>query len=121
MTDRHVELLAGLRQKPVCFFAYDPGDEFDTIASAANRLIRAGFTKASHRLRCYVLIGHPRDTLTDAEARLNRVLNVGMTPMAMLWRPEGPAQQRHMPGRDWERLQRVWARPAIIHSNAEAA
>jgi len=121
LQDYQVDLLAGLARKPVCFFAYDPGDDFDTIASAANRLIKAGFTKASHRLRCYVLIGHPRDTLTDAETRLNRVLSVGMTPMAMLWRPESPAQRRLSPGRDWERLQRVWARPAIIHSDAEAA
>lgn len=116
LEDWHVDLLASLRPRPTCFFAYDPGDEFEVLADAARRLLAAGFTAASHRLRCYVLIGYPKDTLADAEARLTRIASVGFTPMAMLWRPETPSQMRYTPGPEWRRLQRRWARPAIIHA-----
>jgi hypothetical protein len=70
------------------FFAYDPGDAFETLEHAARRLIKAGFSPRSHLMRCYVLVGYPKDTLALAEARLKQMLSVGFTPMAMLWRPE---------------------------------
>ncbi len=120
LQDYQVDLLASLKPRPNCFFAYDPQDEFDTLASAAERLLAAGFTARSHRLRCYVLIGYPKDTFAEAEARLNRIMSVGYTPMAMLWRPEKPSQARHAPGPDWRRFQRQWARPAIIHASEAA-
>lgn len=123
LQDYQVDLLAGLSPKPTCFFAYDPGDEFETLASAARRLLAAGFTTASHRLRCYVLIGFPKDTMDAATKRLTDIQSVGFTPMAMLWRPGSPAEEKHAPGLEWRRFQRRWARPAIIHaaSNLEAA
>ncbi|MFC5359561.1 hypothetical protein [Azospirillum himalayense] len=121
LQDYQVDLLASLKPRPNCSFAYDPQDDFETLASAAERLLAAGFTARSHRLRCYVLIGYPKDTFADAEARLNRIMSVGYTPMAMLWRPENPSQERHAPGPDWRRFQRQWARPAIIHSKTQVA
>lgn len=116
LQDYQVELLASLSPKPVCFFAYDPGDEFETLRSAASRLLEAGFTRASHNLRCYVLIGYPKDTIEDADKRLRSILSIGFTPMAMLWKPENKIQERFAPGIEWKAFQRVWARPAIIHS-----
>lgn len=116
LQDYQVELLASLSPKPVCFFAYDPGDEFQTLRSAASRLLEAGFTRASHNLRCYVLIGYPKDTIEDADKRLRSILSIGFTPMAMLWKPENKIQERFAPGIEWKAFQRVWARPAIIHS-----
>ncbi len=62
LEDYQVGLLAGLRPLPSCFFAYDPGDPFETLESAARRMLAAGFSQASHRFRCYVLIGYPKDT-----------------------------------------------------------
>lgn len=121
LQDYQVDLLVGLTPRPNCFFAYDPGDDFGTLESAARRLLAAGFTAASHRLRCYVLIGHPKDTLSEAEARLRRILGVGFTPMAMLWRPETASQEKYAPGAEWKRLQRCWARPAIIHADTQEA
>lgn len=120
LQDYQVDLLASLRAKPVCFFAYDPDDDFETLASAARRLLDAGFTAASHRLRCYVLIGYPKDTLEAAEKRLRDIKDVGFTPMAMLWRPESKAEAKYAPGEDWHRFRRVWTRPAIIHARAAA-
>lgn len=121
LQDYQVDLLAGLKPRPNCFFAYDPGDEFETLRSAASRLLEAGFTAASHRLRVYVLIGHPKDTFNQAEDRLRSMVEIGFTPHAMLWRPETPSQMKHAPGPEWKRLQRRWARPAIIHAHANAS
>jgi hypothetical protein len=119
LQDYQVELLASLRPRPNMFFAYDPGDKFETLESAAARLLEAGFTRASHRLRVYVLIGYPKDTFDLAEKRLQQMVGIGFTPMAMLWRPETASQEKHAPDPSWRAFQRRWARPAIIHSLAE--
>lgn len=115
LQDYQVDLLASLRPRPVCFFAYDPGDAFDTVRSAAQRLLAAGFTTQAHRLRCYCLIGYPKDTLEAAQQRLQSLCGIGFTPMAMLWQPETPSAQKWAPDATWRRLQRRWARPALVH------
>ena len=116
LEDYQVGLLADLKPQPICFWAYDPGDDFETLQSAAWRLIAAGFKTRGHRLRCYVLVGFPKDTFDLAEKRLRDMLSIGFTPMAMLWRPETPSAQKWMPAPDWRAFQRRWARPAIIHA-----
>ena len=117
LEDYQVGLLADLRPRPNMFWAYDPGDAFETLQSAASRLLAAGFTANSHRLNCYVLIGYPRDTFSAAEQRLRSMLSLGFTPRAMLWRPDDkPSQERYDPGKDWKQFQRRWFRPAIIHA-----
>ena len=116
LQDYQVDLLAGLSPRPTMFFAYDPGDRFETLASAAKRLIEAGFRPQAHRMRCYVLIGFPKDTLDEAESRLKRISSVGFTPMAMLWKPEMPSQDKYAPDSRWRGFQRRWVRPAIIHT-----
>lgn len=115
LEDYQVGLLADLKPRPNCFFAYDPQDAWETVECAARRLLAAGFTARSHRLRCYCLIGFPRDTFALAERRLRDLLRVGFTPFAMLWRPMTPAEERWAPSPDWRGFQRRWARPAIIH------
>lgn len=119
LQDYQVDLLASLTPRPNCFFAHDPGDDIEVLASAARRLLSAGFTVRSHRLRCYVLIGYPKDTFDLAEERLMQVAGLGFTPMAMLWRPGNKTEERHAPGREWRGFQRRWARPAIIHAKHE--
>lgn len=118
LEDYQVGLLADLKPRPNCFFAYDPGDPFETLKSAADRLIGAGFTACSHRLRVYVLIGYPKDTFALAEMRLRSMLEIGFTPHAMLWDPETPSAERYRPSSDWKRFQRLWARPSIIHGRS---
>lgn len=115
LTDWHVGLLADLKPLPACFFAYDPGDPFETLESAARRMLAAGFTRESHRLQCYVLIGYPKDTFTAAEKRLKDMLRIGFTPYAMLWEPETPSAEKWRPSEDWRGFARIWRRPAIIH------
>lgn len=121
LQDYQVELLASLRPRPVMFWAYDPQDAFETLEHASSRLLAAGFTRESHRLRCYVLVGYPKDTFDAATKRLTDMIRIGFTPMAMLWRPERPAEMRYAPGPEWRAFQRRWARPAIIHAKESAA
>jgi hypothetical protein len=116
LQDYQVDLLASMKPRPNCFFAYDPGDPFETLKSAADRLIAAGFTARSHRLRAYVLIGYPKDTFSEADKRLNQMLSIGFTPHAMLWQPETPSAEKHRPKPEWKKFQRQWARPSIIHA-----
>lgn len=116
LEDYQVDLLASLKPRPNMFFAYDPGDAFETLESAASRLLEAGFTRASHRMRAYVLIGYPKDTFALAERRLQQMISIGFTPMAMLWAPETAAAEKHRPKPEWRAFQRRWARPAIIHA-----
>jgi hypothetical protein len=78
----------------------------------------AGFARESHRLQVYVLVGYPKNTFALAEARLRQVQGIGLTPMAMLWRPETPSQEKWAPDDNWRGFQRRWARPAIIHARA---
>jgi hypothetical protein len=120
LQDYQVDLLARLKPRPNMFFAYDPGDAFETLESAARRLLDAGFTPQSHRMRAYVLIGYPKDTFDQADQRLQQMLSIGFTPHAMLWQPETPSQERHRPAPGWRAFQRRWARPAIIHARALA-
>jgi hypothetical protein len=118
LEDYQVDLLASLKPRPNMFFAYDPGDAFETLEHAASRLLAAGFTRASHRMRAYVLIGYPKDTFALAEQRLLQMMGIGFTPMAMLWRPETASQEKYRPDEAWLSFQRRWARPAIIHARA---
>lgn len=110
----HVELLAQLKPKQV-FFAYDTPDDLEPLRAASRLMLDAGFTEASHSLRCYCLIGYPRDTLEAATERLNQIMELGMCPMAMLWR-----SKTGIPEPTWRSFKRMamirrWSRPAIIH------
>lgn len=116
LTDWHVELFSRIKPRPVCFFAYDPGDKFETMHVAAEKMLAAGFTAAAHNLRTFVLIGYPKDTFALAEERLRQMLSIGFTPYAMLWQPETPSAEKWRPAPEWRKFQRSWARPAIIHS-----
>ncbi len=116
LEDYQVGLLADLKPRPNMFWAYDPGDPFETLESAAKRMLAAGFTAESHRLGCYVLIGYPNDTFSLAEKRLKDMLRIGFTPRAMLWQPETPSAQKWKPSEDWRSFRRRWFRPAIIHA-----
>jgi hypothetical protein len=118
LEDYQVGLLADMTPRPNCFFAYDPGDPFETLQSAGRRLIEAGFTKCSHRLRVYVLIGFPNDTLDAAEKRMEQMMGVGFTPFAMLWQPDKPSAEKFRPGSEWHDFRRHWSKPAIIHARS---
>jgi len=112
LKDWHVDLLVSIKPKQI-FFAYDTPQDFEPLVEAGKKLLNAGFTKQSHCLRCYVLIGYPKDTFALAHSRLTQARYVGFTPMAMLWR-DVDGQYNHK----WKELQRQWARPALIYATS---
>ena len=103
----HADALYHLKPKQV-FLAYDEPRDWDPLVRAARTLWEAGFTPAAHRVRAYVLIGYPKDSISLANERLLNVHGHGIIPHAMLW--DGcPRNIRPA----WKELQRRWARPAI--------
>ena len=113
LRDWHVDLLAAARPEAM-FFACDSPEEIEPLISAGRLLRSAGFRGRGARphraMRCYVLVGHPRDSMTAAEQRLRGVARGGFIPMAMLWR----SPRIHEISADWRRFQRAWARPALM-------
>jgi hypothetical protein len=108
----HVELLAKLRPAQM-FCALDTPNDEEPLRTASKLLKQAGFTR--QHMRCYCLIGYPRDTLEQAEVRLRLCVELGFFPMAMLWRDKAGATDP-----TWRRFQREWARPALIAAKSAA-
>jgi hypothetical protein len=107
----HAKALRELRVKQV-FFAYDSGAALQPLRDAGRIMREAGFTTASHKLRCFVLCGFDGDTIAAAEKRLTNAMTAGFVPQAMVWRGEDGKR-----GREWIPWQRLWSRPAIMMSN----
>jgi hypothetical protein len=104
----HAQRLKEIKTKRL-YMAYDTPDDYEPLVAAGKMLLEAGFTKESHTLACYVLIGYRGDTFEKAEKRLNDTIKAGFVPYAMLYRDE---EGKTDP--EWGRFQRLWARPAII-------
>lgn len=111
----HVTLLRDLKTRRI-FFAYDTLDDLEPLREAGRMLLQAGFTKASHTLRCYVLVGYPGDTFEAAEKRLRETIDAGFMPMAMLYRDE--TGERDL---QWARFQTQWARATIVATKMKKA
>ena len=96
----------GLKQM---FFAYDTYDDYEPLIEAGKLLNRYDFTIYTHKARCYVLIGYPKDTFEEAEIRLYKTIDAGFMPMAMLYKNEKGSVRDN-----WRKFQREWARPHIV-------
>ena len=104
--------LKNLKPKQL-FFAYDTPDDLEPLQCAGELLINAGFKvhPHSHSLRCFVLCGYRGDSIGHSEYRMEKTMQAGFTPMAMLWKDETGKQDK-----EWRKFQREWARPAIIYA-----
>lgn len=91
------------------FCAYDTPDDLEPLMQAGKHLLEAGFTRASHTLRAYVLCGWKADTFEKAEKRMRETIQAGFMPMAMALRDE-----TGHPSREWRQFQRQWANPFIV-------
>ena len=111
LTDYHVSLLWDLRPDQM-FFAYDTPDDLDPLIVAGEKLRYADFTR--RHMRCYVLIGYPRDTIDKAEKRLLQAWDAGFLPMAMLWKNQAGDEDW-----EWRKFQRMWTRPAITKAHVK--
>lgn len=96
------------------FFAYDTKDDLDPLIDAGKMLRDAGFSKSSHKVRAYVLIGYPSDTFEKAEKRIHETIDAGFFPFAMLWKNE-----RGEENKDWRRFQRTWSNNVITAVNVK--
>jgi hypothetical protein len=99
--------LKDLKPKSI-YFAYDRPEEYDPLVEAGKMLFEAGFTRASHNMRAYVLIGYKNDTFDKAEKRMQDTWKAGFVPMAMLYR-DFKGEYSH----EWKKFQREWANPFI--------
>jgi len=111
----HVAALRRLNPSQM-FFAYDTLDDLEPLQDAGQMLHYANFTR--RHLRCYVLIGGPKDKIPAAEYRLMSAWDAGFMPMAMLWmdpKTERTAGEQKV----WETFQREWARVPIIKATIQ--
>lgn len=113
LTDEHVAMLWDLRPDQM-FFAYDTADDLEWLIRAGEMLRYADFTR--RHMRCYVLIGWPKDTFEEAEKRLLQAWEAGFMPMAMLWKNKAGDEDQ-----EWRRFQRIWARPALTREMVKSA
>jgi hypothetical protein len=109
MTNGIAQALRRLRPKQL-FFAYDTPDDLEPLREAGRMMLAAGFSTASHVLRCYVLCGWPKDTTEDAKKRMLEAMDAGFTPMAMALRGQDGSRSK-----EWIAFQRAWARPCMIY------
>lgn len=110
LKDWHIDLLLKARVEQM-FFAWDIPDDIGPLIDASKKLHEAGFNR--QKLRAYLLIGYPGDTIEMADIRLRFTVNhLDMFPMAMLYRDKTGKRDR-----EWMRFQRQWARPVLIARN----
>ena len=105
----HVELLKEAKTERM-YFAYDTPDDLEPLIEAS-RMFKEAEMLNPRKLKCYVLIGWPKDTFEAAEQRLETTLKLGFCPYAMLYRDKNGKMSQ-----EWRRFQREWLRPEIIFS-----
>lgn len=91
------------------YFAYDTPDDYEPLIEAGKIMRQEGHSILSHSMRCYLLIGYPKDTMETAEKRIIDTVKAGFVPYAMLWRDE-----KGVVDKDWAKFQCEWCRPAIV-------
>lgn len=112
VTDGIADELRGLRISQV-FLAADTEGALKPLAKAIKRL---SFLPRK-KLRCYVLIAYGSETLTQAEARLRKVWELGAMPFAQLYQPPDEyIDYSH----EWKSLARTWSRPAAMRALMKA-
>jgi len=65
--------------------------------------------------RSYVLIGFNRETIKEAERRLNTVFEMGFLPFAQLYNGINKTKW----SKEWDALQRKWCRPAAYRKESK--
>lgn len=109
LKDWHIDLLLSVRPKQV-YMAYDTPDDLEPLTAATKRLTATPL-RCSDVLRCYVLTGYPKDTVDQAEARMNTVVKLGLVPFTMFWRNEkGQIDPK------WKVFRRRWALPFMLRN-----
>ena len=98
----HIEELETVRVNQV-FFAYDTADDYEPLLEASKLLADSSLING-HKLRCFILMGYPGDTIEAADKRCVDAVNLGFMPLAMLYKNEAGEQDK-----SWRKFQRTWA------------
>jgi hypothetical protein len=107
----HLQKMRDLGAKPI-YYAYDTEDDYESLIEASKK-IKEVYGSVDRRIHnVYVLIGYDWDKIEKAEVRLKRVVELGMSPFAMLYRDE-----KGKINKQWRKFQRMWIRPYIIFAN----
>jgi hypothetical protein len=107
----HIDLLREAKAERM-YFAYDTPADIEPLIYAGKLLRDGGIKNTSgSRVKCYVLIGYPGDSMEQAERRLIDTWRAGFFPYAMLFRNEKGESNE-----DWRQFQRLWVRPQIVYS-----
>jgi hypothetical protein len=109
-TDWHRQQLDTLKIHHLWFASDLPGSEI-WLEEVGNLLSHYPYWKK----RCYVLIGYKKETVLQAEKRLNRIYELGFLPFAMLHQEI----QKRSWTKEWDALQRKWCRPAAYRSKQQ--
>jgi len=108
-----VEELRGLRINQL-FLAADTQGALKPLGRALRKLSGLGRRK----LRVYTMLAFNGETLSEAEARLETVWELGGMPFAQLYQPPDHWIEY---SREWKRLARRWSRSAIMKAAHAAA
>ena len=103
----HVEMMKKIKVAEI-WVACDSKAGLNRLDKAVDLLADFSINKK----RCYVLIGHGDETITEAESRCKAVYAKGFLPFAQLFRDETDKNY----SKEWRNLARKWSRPAIYRS-----
>lgn len=116
-----VDRLIGIRFD-VAYIAYDRPAQKGAVERAAKMILEAGgwsVARGRKKVSCYVLCGYEDDTIEAAEARLQWVISIGITPFPMWYRSP---DRRKWPAIDaMKRQLRKYMRPHRMFSKAPSA
>lgn len=104
----HCDLLREAKTRTM-YFAYDTPDDYEPLVEAGKMLRAAGISARNHVAACYNLIGYKGDTFEKAQKRLEKTIQAGFMPYAMLYRDASGKVDK-----EWSKFQREWLRPAIV-------
>ncbi len=103
----HIDWFKRLRIKQF-WFACDHSESFKRLNKISD--LMSDFPE--QKKRCYVMIGFNGESLTDAEARLEKVYSMGFLPFSQLY--QGAEWIEY--SKEWKKLNRKWSRPAAYRN-----
>ena len=106
MSQDAADQFRGLKHVRQLFLACDTAGSLKHLGQAVKRL-----SMPRDKLRCYVLLAHDVETISEAAARLEDVWAAGCMPFAQLYQP---ADEWIDYPKEWRDLNRNWSRPAIM-------
>ncbi len=110
----HAEALRTIDPRHIREFWF-AADSESALKPLAKALALLGPDWNRRKLRCYVLVGFGGESIAQAEARLEKVWEIGCLPFVQVYRPLDAEHYEVAP--EWRALCREWSRPAAMFAN----